>query len=46
MTKSAQNKTSNKDKKTTRDSFTSERWPAGVKEQIFGLSVKQQERCQ
>jgi hypothetical protein len=46
MTKTTRTKTSNKAKKNPTDSFTSERWPAGVKEKIFGLFVEQQERRQ
>ncbi|MDP6114683.1 MAG: hypothetical protein QF437_05185 [Planctomycetota bacterium] len=44
--RSDQNKTSDKAKKDHRASFTSEHWPAGVKEKIFGLFVKQQARRQ
>jgi hypothetical protein len=42
--KSTQNKTTNKVKKDHRNSFTSEHWPAGVKEKIFGHSVEQARR--
>lgn len=44
--KSTQKKTPNKAKKDSEAPFTSEHWPAGVREKIFGLPVEKQDRRQ